>query len=387
MRFSKITDIEKVTKAEISEFCVGEGVSEFHVMILITETTLSFPEQLHSLFSLFNKLCNDELSGTTIAFQRFFLSDAANQAEHLLKYLPENKNNISIIEQPPLDGTKIALWAYLLKDADSTGSVQEFCHSGLKGFSHGKYRHLWKCTSFDKQGDSESQMRNLLYEYVEQLKHNNCSLSDNCIRTWIFVQNIDANYAGIVKARKEVFVENGLTDKTHFVASTGINGRHIEKDTLVIFDSYAIEGIQKEQLQYLYAKTHLSSTYKYGVTFERGTCVLYGDRRHVFISGTASIDNKGEIVHEGDIEKQAIRMFENVKTLLNEADCGFDDMVQMIIYLRDIADYQTAKNIIEERFPLTPKVIVLAPVCRSGWLIEMECIAVRKNNDKRFESF
>jgi Putative translation initiation inhibitor, yjgF family len=383
MLFSTIKT--KETTTDISEFKTEDGVSEFHVLIQVAEVTLSFQEQLYAVCSSLNKLCNEELSNTTIAFRRFFLSDAANQAEHILKYLPENRNNISIIEQPPLNGTKIALWAYMLKSPDSLNPVQELCNSGLKGVRHGKYNHLWKCTSVNKNGDSESQMSAILNEYIGQLKDNNCTLSDNCIRTWIFVQNIDKNYAGIVKARKEIFAENGLTEKTHYIASTGINGRHIDKEALVIFDSYAIEGIQKEQIQYLFAKTHLSSTYKYGVTFERGTSVLYGDRRHIFISGTASINNEGEILHEGDIEKQTERMFENVEALLHEADCEFSDMAQIIIYLRDIADYQITRNIVEKQFPQTPKVIILAPVCRPGWLIEMECIAIREDRDNRFE--
>ena len=384
MLFSTIKN--KETTVDISEFRTKNGVSEFHLLIQITDTTLSFREQLYFVCSALNELCNNALSNTTIAFKRFFLSDAANQIEELLTYLPENRNNISIIEQPPLNGSKIALWAYLLKNADSLNPVQEFCNSNLKGFRHGKYNHLWMCTAINNNDDSESQTRALFNKYIEQLKENNCTLSDNCIRTWIFVQNIDANYAGIVKARKEIFLENGLNEKTHYIASTGINGRNSDKDTLVIFDAYAIEGIQKEQIQYLYAKTHLSSTYKYGVTFERGTCVLYGDRRHVFISGTASINNEGEILHEGNIKKQAERMFENVEALLHEADCEFADMAQMIIYLRDIADYQIVKNIFDKRFPQTPKIIILAPVCRPGWLIEMECIAIKEDRDDRFES-
>ena len=371
MKYLTIADKEKHTESEISEFQVEKGVSEYHVMIRITETTLSFSEQVYSIFSSLNNLRDNELQGTTILFQRLFLSDAANQIDHLSKYLPEKKNNISIIEQPPLNGSKIALWAYLQKGTSS----------------HGKYNHLWNCTAINPAGDSENQMRVLLNDYIEQLKNNNCTLFDNCVRTWIFVQNVDANYSGIVKARKEIFTENGLTEKTHFIASTGINGRHKEKDALVVFDAYAIEGIQKEQIQYLYAKTHLSPTHKYGVTFERGTCIHYGDRRHIFISGTASINNEGEILHEGNLEKQTERMFENIEALLKEANSGFEDMAQMILYLRDIADYHLAKNIVEKRFPQIPKIIVLAPVCRPGWLIEMECFAIKKNNDKRFEPF
>ena len=42
---------------------------------------------------------------------------------------------------------------------------------------------------------------------------------------------------------------------------------------------------------------------------------------------------------------------------------------QMIVYLRDIADYAVVKAMYDQRFPHTPKVFVHAPVCRPGWLI------------------
>ena len=88
-------------------------------------------------------------------------------------------------------------------------------------------------------------------------------------------------------------------------------------------DAYAIAGVDSRQIRYLYASSLMNRTSEYGVRFERGTCVDYGDRRHVFISGTASINNKGEIMHVGDIQRQTERMLENVAALLEEADCGW----------------------------------------------------------------
>ena len=64
--------------------------------------------------------------------------------------------------------------------------------------------------------------------------------------------------------------------------------------------------------------------------------------------------------------------------LLKEADCGFENMGHVIVYLRDIADYTVVKEMFDQRFPEVPKIITLAPVCRPGWLVEMECMAVRK---------
>ena len=190
-----------------------------------------------------------------------------------------------------------------------------------------------------------------------------------------------------MKARNEVFLHQGLTRDTHFIASTGIAGRNADPSLCVQLDTYAVTGLVPEQVHHLYASTHLNRTYEYGVSFERGTYVDYGDRRQVFISGTASIDNRGQIVHAGDIRQQTERMWENVEALLKEAGMNYDDIGQMIVYLRDPGDYQTVERLFNARFPNMPRVTVLAPVCRPGWLIEMECMGTCKWTDKRFRAF
>jgi enamine deaminase RidA (YjgF/YER057c/UK114 family) len=184
-----------------------------------------------------------------------------------------------------------------------------------------------------------------------------------------------------------VFATQNLTNQTHFIASTGIAGRHANHRVSVLMDAYAIQGICQEQVRYLYAPTHLNPTYEYGVSFERGTAVDYGDRRQVFISGTASINNKGEVVHPGDIRKQTLRMWENVEVLLAEAECTFEHVSHLLVYLRDVADYTVVKEMFDERFPNLPKVYLLAPVCRPGWLIEMECMAVKNIRNERFPAY
>ena len=227
----------------------------------------------------------------------------------------------------------------------------------------------------------------MLEDYEKTLESSNATLADNCIRTWFFVRDVDTQYAGMVKARRENFIEQGLTEQTHYIASTGIGGLPADTKSLVQMDAYSITGFEPSQQRYLYAPTHLNPTYEYGVTFERGTLMEYGDRRHVFISGTASINNKGEVVHIGNIVKQTERMWENVEKLLEEAGATFGDVMQMIVYLRDTADYLTVKQMFAERFPNTPMVITLAPVCRPTWLIEMECIAVSSNDNNKYKNY
>ena len=375
--------MEKCTLVEISRYEVSEGVSEYHAIIRVSNTRLTYMEQVEAVLGAYSELIREELKGATAGFKRFFLSDAANQVDYLLALQTEYEDcPLSIVEQAPLDGSKVALWVYLQK-----GVQTKTLPNGMYEVKHGAYRHLWMAGAYNQATNSEYQTRLLLNDYVMQLMEQNCKLADNCIRTWFFVQNVDVNYAGVVKARNEVFVTQNLTDKTHFIASTGIAGRHANPKVKVLMDTYAVDGIQKEQVHYLYAPTHLNPTYEYGVSFERGTYVDYGDRRQVFISGTASINNKGEIMHPGDIRKQTLRMWENVEVLLAEAECTFEHVGHLLVYLRDIADYGLVKDMFEERFPNIPKVFLWAPVCRPGWLVEMECMAVKTIKDERFPAF
>ena len=358
--------------AEIFQFDNGTEVKEYHVMIHVSDATSTYPEQLEAIINAYNSLLDGELKGARSVFKRYLLSDAANQQDDIIL------NDVtdcakSIIQQAPLDGTKIALWVYMM-----TGVQTGVGKSGLYEVRHGDFRHLWNGSAHNMAANSEYQTRLLFNEYNMQLIEEECTLKDNCIRTWFFVNDVDLNYGGVVRARNQFFFTQGLTVNTHFIASTGIGGRQADPNVLSQMDNYAIAGISQEQIHYLYAPTHLNRTSDYGVSFERGTRVDYQDRRHVFISGTASINNKGEIMYPKDIRKQTHRMWENVETLLAEADCTYEDVGYMVVYLRDTADYQVVHQLYQERFAGKPYVIVHAPVCRSGWLVEMECMAVRK---------
>ena len=367
-------------RACFTEFIGAGGVSEYHVMISATDVMAPYQQQLDAVLDAYQHLLTTDLKGATAVFKRYFLSDAANQADDVIASDVSDCAK-SIIEQAPLNGTKIALWAYLMTSV-STRQTE----SGLYEAAHGSYRHLWNGSAYNLAANSEHQMRLLFNEYVMQLAHEECTLAENCIRTWLFVNDIDLNYGGVVRARNQVFFTQGLTPNTHFIASTGIGGRQQDANVLAQMDNYAVKGISREQVHHLYASTHLNRTSDYGVSFERGTYVDYGDRRHVFISGTASIDNKGRIVHPKDVVKQTHRMWENVEALLNEACCSYDDVVEMVVYLRDPSDYAVVSKLYAERFPDKPYVIVLAPVCRPGWLVEMECMAVKAQQNDVFDS-
>lgn len=356
------------------------GITEYHVVVELNNKYLKTEKQFKNITRAIEQLKQtNELKKSALVFKRYFLSDAVNQA-HLINTSEDNVA-VSVVQQPPLNGTKVLAWLYYVE----TGAVQTD-ESGTIVLKRPHYEHLYNTQLQQPLLDEYAETTYIFEKYIDLLRSRSCTLKGNCIRTWIYVQGVDVHYAEMVKSRMNYFIQEGLTNETHYIASTGIEGKYINPKSLVLMDAYAVKGVQQEQIKYLYAPTHLNPTYEYGVTFERGTAVDYGDRRHIFISGTASIDNKGEIVHPFDIEKQIERTVENITVLLTEADAEMSDIAQMIVYLRDTADYETVVVYLQRHYSDIPKVVVWAPVCRPGWLVEIECIAI-KEVDTRFEKF
>lgn len=374
MEYKSIYIEETGTRIELTSFTAGD-VTELHAMLHVDPRGDLFEAQLCRIAKAEEYLmATEEAKDALPVFKRYFLSDAANQAPLITK---SSQCAVSCIQQPPLDGSKIAVWLYLQKGTE----VSHMDGSAI--VSHNGYKHIWTMGLLNTSADtSYMQTWNTLLSYIDTLKLFSATLKENGIRTWFYVRDVDTQYGGLVKSRRECFVEQGLTQDTHYISSTGIGGTPADPKALVQLDSYAMTGFLPEQQRYLYAPTHLNKTYEYGVTFERGTLMQYGDRNHIYISGTASINNQGEVVHVGNIILQTQRMWENVEKLLEEGGMSYDDVMQIIVYLRDGSDYQVVKQLFDSKFPQKPFVITLAPVCRPTWLIEMECIAVKKSQSE-----
>ena len=96
-------------------------------MFSVTDPSLSFGEQLDSLQRAYDAVTKKEAGNAVAVFHRYFLSDAANQADILMERECENPFcALSIVQQAPLNGTKIALWTWL-----QTGMATETCNSGM----------------------------------------------------------------------------------------------------------------------------------------------------------------------------------------------------------------------------------------------------------------
>ena len=364
----------------------GENSTEFN-LIITPDSGFSFSEQLTAIEkALKHFLKEQEMTDESVIFKRYFVSDYSNQTE-----IHDHMSNwryvcaTSVVQQVPLCGAKVVLWVVLLEGSVTRKSLNQ----NNLSLNRNGYTHVFSTQLFDEKakGSSFGQTIEIFQDYMDTLQKQNLTLAENCIRTWIYVRDIDNNYAGMVNARNQIFISENLTRETHFIASTGIEGRHANTDALVLMDAYAVGGISPEQITFLKAPTHLNPTHEYGVAFERATTVDYGDRKQIFISGTASIDNCGQIVHPDDIAGQVKRTFENIKALLDEAGASIGDLTHLIVYVRDLADFPLIDQYIERHYPFIPRVVVLAPVCRPGWLIEIEGIAIKAVNNPKYNNY
>ena len=367
---------------ELTAFAPEGKTAEYHAILHVEPQGEAFMQQFRRICQAEKQLLESEdLKGAKPVFKRYFLSDATNQRPLMPQ---DDACTVSYIQQPPLDGSKVALWIYLQSGTDITPNADEKRSTIVR---HNGYEHLWTMGMTTSDGSSYGQSEQLLVDYAKLLEGHDMTLEDNCIRTWFFVRDVDTQYKGLVVARWENFTLHGLTPETHYIASTGIGGNPSDPKAIIQLGCYALKGFKPEQQRYLYAASHLNRTSEYGVTFERGTLLQFGDRNHAIISGTASINNKGEVMYEGDIEMQTKRMWENVEKLLEEAGMTMNDAAQLIVYLRDGSDFDTVKEMFRKKYPHVPTVFTLAPVCRPSWLIEMECMAIKANTDNRFGDF
>ena len=392
MEYHHIDCGQSPATVRVSHFRGSSGVDEYHMMICPTQEG-NIELQLSWLAQAYQQaLTAVAIPSPTAVFRRFFCSDPASQA-HALAAAPFSSTTnqaepcaISLIGQPPPPPAKVALWAYHLHDPQSElVKSQEDSSLAVK---RGALTHHWTTGLTKPSGaTSAEQTRELFLQYCTYLQEHNLTLADHVVRTWLFVQNIDANYQGLVDARREFFIRQGLTPNTHFIASTGIEGAAIHNSATVSMDAYAISGLCPAQVKYLTAPDQLGPTQLYGVTFERGASVAYRDRKHVLISGTASINPEGKILHQGDVTRQLERTLENIEALLNDAGATFANMCMFIVYLRQQSDYAIVTKQMRERFGAAPLAVTAAPVCRPGWLVEVEGMAIVPTANPQLPAF
>jgi enamine deaminase RidA (YjgF/YER057c/UK114 family) len=193
------------------------------------------------------------------------------------------------------------------------------------------------------------------------------------VRTWIHLREMDRDYGDLNRARHAFFEARGIDPPP---ASTGIGGGPVSEEHDLCLGVYAVKAA-RPPVRTLMTTPTLNEAPVYGSDFARGMKMVETNKVALHVSGTASIDEDGRTVHEGDFDAQADRMLVNVAALLAGQGATFGDVVSAITYLKRPEDAGRLRERLREAgFDGFPNVLVAAPVCRPELLCETEALAV-----------
>jgi enamine deaminase RidA (YjgF/YER057c/UK114 family) len=253
---------------------------------------------------------------------------------------------------------------------------------GLPGLASGKvieyagHRHV-HLANITGAGEGDVPFRDQALRMFERadacLKRAGVSF-DEVLRTWIYIADIERDYEAFNPVRTAFYEKTQLA---RIPASTGIQGGTYPAHAGCMMDVYAVlpgKGLRIERMR---APTMNEAT-AYGSTFSRGMLLRGAGRTTAYVSGTASIDEFGRVVHVGDVASQVRRMLENVAALLAEAGARLEDLVSFTTYLKSPESLDAFQSAFARQgLPADlPNTITVADVCRPEWLCEVEAIAV-----------
>ena len=99
----------------------------------------------------------------------------------------------------------------------------------------------------------------------------------------------------------------------------------------------------------------------------------------LFVSGLVGVDRHGALVGGEDVAAQTRQVFANMRVVLDEAGCRFEDVVKVTVYLTDIDDRPKINPVRQEVFGDARPASTLVEVSRlavPGAKVEIEAVAL-----------
>jgi enamine deaminase RidA (YjgF/YER057c/UK114 family) len=368
----------------VSRFSCGRGADEY-TLVIESDHDAGVDVALESMGARYmSALAGLGLERETAVYSRIYHADIDGLKEAVKSsalFRDLGTGAVSVVGQAPVCGGPAAVVSHHLAGGfrrEKTAPERTGWQNSVK-VAGGNYAIFFDAAFCgDPEAGGSRGQTGLIFTLLAALcRSRGMRLDRDAIRTWIFLRDIESGYAGMVGARREIFDKNGLSEDTRYLASTGIEGSPAAGGALVGIDMLSIGGLDRGQVSRIEAPGHLSRTIRYGVTFERGLRVRFGDRSHLYLSGTASIDSAGRALFPGDPAAQAVRTADNLGALLESEGADLGTLTHLVVYLRDKGDSGAVQAAVGGRFPAGLPVLYLAGrVCRPEWLVEMEGMGI-----------
>lgn len=304
--------------------------------------------------------------------------------EKVDKHFGEAQPTLSYVSQPPLDAPLIVEVHSLLPDPDDRihfRSLEEHPYVVLEN-AVGRFLFAGGFQGEVEQ-DSIQQQSEDVFDQVEAVLEKEQFPIEQITRQWNYIERItsfegeDQHYQAFNNARSAYYAQSKWTKG--YPAATGIGanlgGILVDLDAVVFRDKEAFVTAIDNKLQvaaHAYSENVLENACNQKTTpkFERAKSLTLGDRRLVYISGTAAIRGE-ESLHGVGLEKQLQITMENIMELINDATIKL-----LRVYLKYPEDYEEAVRLMDMYALNIPISYMWADVCRDELLIEIEGIAV-----------
>jgi len=317
--------------------------------------------------------------------QRLYLGDVGADAQVVLAqsegfYGPGPGPATSLIGQPPLDPPGACNLLAFCVFPEERGAAPELSVESWPSLSPptsgkvvrwGGRQQVFLHNLVAEGGSFREQTQAVFARAVEALKVVGLTIHD-VLRTWIYLGDIERDYQELNELRNDFFRRQGISG---LPASTGIEGYPHPGRALIMLELYGFrspEGLAIRPLQ----TAGMNEAPEYGSAFTRGLLVRDGGQVTGLISGTASIDDRGDTVRVGDSRGQMERALENFSGLLADGGLGSEDILWAVTYLKEPGILPALQEELASRkLPSFPHQVVKGRLCRPEFLGEIEATA------------
>ena len=227
----------------------------------------------------------------------------------------------------------------------------------------------------DAQATPAAQARSVLETMKEALHLADMDMSD-VVRTWFYNDQILKWYDDFNRVRTAFFQERGVLDGL-VPASTGIGAAN--RNGAALLGGLLAVQAQPGALRLGVADSPLQGAASaYGSSFNRAVHLESANQRRLLISGTASIDERGQSVYLGNTALQIAQTMRVVHAILRAQGMDWTNVTRAIAYFKKASDVGLWHEYCREQaLGHLPVLLVHADVCREEllWEIEVDALA------------
>ncbi|MGO4291116.1 RidA family protein [Chitinophaga sp. RAB17] len=119
---------------------------------------------------------------------------------------------------------------------------------------------------------------------------------------------------------------------------------------------------------------HVPKGYSQAAVIDLGNCKM------LILSGQVALDKEGNLVGKDDAGKQAEQVFQNIKSIIEDAGGTMDNVVKLGYFITDVTQVQAIRNardkFINTQTPPASTLVQVNKLFRSDILIEIEATAI-----------